>query len=142
MDAHLSYDDQKKLAFKGLKVLGIITIVEVLIALLAKGHLVSGIEFTGPSHYIYMAAMICFSLYKAYYIVYFFMHMAHELPGLRWSILLPLVLIVWAIIAFLHEGNAWGEYNERIEKKNKEKVESSPSTGSLNYDENTTKMLI
>ena len=57
MAGHVSYEDQKKLVVYGLKLLGAITIIEVLIALLAKGHLIHGVHFTGVLHYIYMAVI-------------------------------------------------------------------------------------
>lgn len=141
MDAHMSYDDQKKLVVKGLILLGAITIVEVIIALLAKGHLIHGVEFKGVLHYVYMALMAGFSIYKAYFIVYNFMHMAHEVQGLRWSVLLPTLLLVWAIIAFFQEGAAWGKSRQKIKQKNMEAVEK-PATGSLDYDDLTAKYLI
>ena len=40
MAAHQSYEEQKQLVFYGLKLLGIITIVEVAFALFAKGHII------------------------------------------------------------------------------------------------------
>ncbi len=142
MDAHVSYDEQKRLVVKGLKLLGAITIIEVLIALLAKGYLIPGVEFKGVAHYIYMAAMVGFSLYKAYFIVYNFMHMAHEVQGLRWSVLLPMLLLVWAVIAFFQEGASWGARRNQIEQKNHEEVNKKPATGSLDHDELTAKYLI
>ncbi len=143
MDTHMSYDDQKRLVIKGLIILGTITIVEVLIALTAKGHLLSGVEFTGAMHYVYVVFMIGFSLYKAYFIVYFFMHMANEVKGLRWSVLLPTLLLVWVIISFFNEGNAWGRSREKIKERDSRQIEQkAPSTGSLDYDEATTKMLL
>lgn len=142
MDAHMSYEDQKKLVVKGLKILGAVTIVEVLIALLAKGHLIPGVHFHGPLMYIYMFFMVAFSLYKAYFIVYNFMHMAHEVQGLRWSVLLPTLLLVWAIIAFFQEGNSWGKRREKIEKMNKEEVEKKPANGFFDHDDETIKSLI
>jgi len=137
----MSYEDQKKLVLKGLKILGFITIIEVLVALTAKGHLVPGLVFTGAMHYIYMLAMVCFSLYKAYFIVYFFMHLSSEVQGLRWSVLLPTMLLVWAIIAFFNEGSAWRHRRDQIKQKDKEQV-STPASGSLDYDKETTKILI
>lgn len=116
MEGHMSYEEQKKLVVYGLKLLGTITIVEVLIALLARGHLIEGVEFTGFMHYVYMAIMVAFSFYKAYFIVYNFMHMAHEVRTLRWSVLLPTLLLIWAVIAFFQEGNAWKENRERIDE--------------------------
>ncbi len=119
----------------GLKLLAAITVIEVLFALGAKGHL-PGI----PAFYhhpigkaIYMLAMVGASLYKAYFIIFFFMHMGFEVRGLMLSVLLPCLLLVWAIIAFINEGTAWGRSRELIQEKNREKVETAapPKTGSL-----------
>lgn len=138
----MSYDDQKKLVVKGLKLLGAITLIEVLIALTAKGYLIPGVHFHGALTYVYMAAMVGFSLYKAYFIVYNFMHMAHEVQGLRWSVLLPTLLLVWAVIAFFQEGDSWGKRRQQIHQKDAEKTEKAPANGSLDYDEETAKYLI
>lgn len=143
MDAHMSYDDQKKLVRKGLKLLGIITLIEVAIALTAKGYLIPGLHFSGFATYIYMLAMIGFSLYKAYYIVYNFMHMAHEVQGLRWSVLFPTLLLVWAVIAFFQEGSSWGARREQIHQKDKEEaVKKAPATGYVPFDDETITELI
>jgi cytochrome c oxidase subunit IV len=142
MAGHVSYDEQKRLVMYGLKLLGALTIIEVLIALLAKGHLIHGVHFTGAMHYIYMAVMVGFSLYKAYFIVYNFMHMGHEVDGLRKSVLLPMLLLVWAVIAFFSEGAYWGERRNQIDRFNKEDATKKPATGSLDYDEATAKYLI
>ncbi|MCS6927943.1 MAG: cytochrome C oxidase subunit IV family protein [Saprospiraceae bacterium] len=128
MAGHQTYEEQKALVFRGLMILGIITVVEVLIALFAKGHLVPGIKFNeGFGHYVYMLFMIGFSLYKAYFIVFYFMHMAYEVRGLVMSVLLPTLLLVWAIIAFFQEGNSWGERREQLRRKNEEVVRPLPS---------------
>lgn len=128
MAGHQTYEEQKALVFKGLMLLGAITIVEVVIALLAKGHLVHGIKFTeGFGHYLYMLLMIGFSLYKAYFIIFFFMHMAYEVRGLALSVLLPTTLLVWAIIAFFQEGSSWGARREQIQEKNEERIKSMPA---------------
>lgn len=136
MAAHQSYEDQKKLVFYGLKLLGIITIVEVAFALFAKGHVVPSITFGkdgGFGQAIYMLAMIGASLYKAYFIVFFFMHMAHEVRGLVLSVLLPTLLLVWAIIAFFQEGSEWGRSREKIKEKNEEVVQPSSGGGATGY---------
>ncbi len=128
MAGHQSYEEQKALVFRGLMILGVITIVEVLVALLAKGHLIHGIKFSeGFGHYLYMLLMIGFSLYKAYFIVFYFMHMAYEVRGLVLSVLLPTLLLIWAIIAFFQEGDSWGKRRELIRKKNEEVVPAAPS---------------
>jgi cytochrome c oxidase subunit IV len=101
---HLSYDEGKKVVFKGLILLGVITLIEVFIALLGKGYIVEGFHL--PVWLMYFS-MISLSLYKAYFIVYEFMHMKYEAPGLVKSVLLPTLLLIWAVIAFFSEGRFW-----------------------------------
>ncbi|MEZ4893071.1 MAG: cytochrome C oxidase subunit IV family protein [Saprospiraceae bacterium] len=130
MAGHQSYEDQKKLVIYGLKLLGAITIVEVFFALFAKGHIIPSVTFGkdgGFGQYIYMLAMVGASLYKVYFIVFFFMHMAHEVRGLVLSVLLPTTLLIWAIIAFFQEGSRWGASREHIKQKNEEVVQPAPA---------------
>jgi len=132
MSVHQSYEDQKKLVFYGLKLLGIITIVEVVFALFAKGHIIPSVTFGkdgGFGQALYMLAMIGASLYKAYFIVFFFMHMAGEVRGLVMTVLLPMTLLIWAIIAFFHEGGRWGAARQGIKQKNEEVVQPIPAAG-------------
>jgi cytochrome c oxidase subunit IV len=124
----MTYDEQKRFVFRGLMLLGAITIVEVIVALLAKGHLVHGVSFAhGFGHILYMLLMIGFSIYKAYFIIFFFMHMAYEIRGMMLSVLLPTTLLIWAIIAFFQEGSAWGSRREQIREKNEERVKPEPA---------------
>jgi cytochrome c oxidase subunit IV len=125
MAGHLSYEEQKQFVVKGLLLLGAITIVEVFIALWAKGHLF-GHKWEGALYYFYMLLMIAASLFKAYFIVFYFMHMAYEVKGLVYSVLLPTLLLVWAIIAFFQEGSMWGERREQIKEKNETPASSTP----------------
>lgn len=101
---HLSYEEGKKVVFKGLILLGVITLIEVFIALIGKGYVIHGFHL--PVWLMYLL-MIGFSLYKAYFIVYEFMHMRYEVPGLVRSVLLPTMLLIWAMIAFFSEGTTW-----------------------------------
>lgn len=135
MAGHMTYEEQKQLVFKGLLLLAVITIVEVVFALFAKGHISHSVTFGkdgGFGQYLYMLAMIGASLYKAYFIIFHFMHMAHEVRGLMLSVLLPTLLLVWAIIAFFQEGSSWGDRRELIKNKNEEKVEA-PSAKPQGY---------
>ena len=119
--AHLSYEESKKAVFKGLLLLGVITLAEVFIALIGNGHIIEGFEL--PIWIMY-PAMISLSLYKAYFIVYQFMHMAYEVKSLAMSVLLPMLLLVWGIIAFFQEGVSWKERRELIKEKNE--MEAKP----------------
>ena len=117
--AELDIEAGKKVVFKGLILLGVITIVEVLIALVGNGHVIPGFHL--PKLIMY-PAMIGFSLYKAYFIVFEFMHMRYEVPGLVKSVLLPTALLIWAVIAFFQEGGSWKHRRQQIEKWNTEQV--------------------
>lgn len=110
----LSYEESKKLVFKGMILLGVVTIVEVLIALMGNGHLIDG--FTMPKWLMY-PLMIGLSLYKAYFIVYEFMHMKYEVRALALSVLMPTLLLVWGVIAFFQEGSSWGARRAQILEK-------------------------
>ncbi len=114
---------------RGLFLLGAITLCEVGVALLGKGYLIPG--FTMPWWLMYIA-MISMSLYKAYFIVKFFMHMGYEVRGMAMSVLLPCCLLIWAIFAFFQEGSSWGHRREIIEKKNERVVQPlNKSTGMI-----------
>ncbi|HMQ05663.1 MAG TPA: cytochrome C oxidase subunit IV family protein [Saprospiraceae bacterium] len=126
--AHLSYEQSKTIATKTIIVLGIITIVEVLFALLGKGYLVEG--FYLPLLLVGFV-MIILSAYKAYLIVYEFMHMKYEVPSLVRTVLLPTALLIWAIIAFFWEGKDWHNRRAHIQQKNQEEVQPVVPQGDL-----------
>ncbi len=76
-------------------------------------------------------AMIILSLMKAIYIVMTFMHLGDELKSFRLTILIPLTLFVWFILAFLWDGVAWKELRRKFDRVAPvEKVEQTP--GKLN----------
>ena len=133
----LSYTESKKVANKTILVLGAITIFEVAFALLGKGHLVEGVHF---SLWIVGSLMIILSIVKAYLIVYEFMHMKYEVPGLLKSVLLPTLLLVWGAIAFFMEGDYWKNSRKGIQEKNKVEVSSPVPQGALIKDVEDTKM--
>lgn len=124
----LSYEASKSIALKTILLLGGITLFEVAFALLGKGYLIKGVEF----HWAIVGSlMVILSLVKAYFIVYEFMHMKYEVPGLLRSVLLPTLLLVWAVIAFFYEGNDWQRRRDLIKNKNKIEVPSQKPVGML-----------
>lgn len=100
---------------KGLLLLGAVTLAEVLISLLGKGYLIPGLEEFSFLFAITGLAMIALSLYKAYFIVYEFMHLRYEVKGMALTILLPTMLLIWGLIAFLWEGDTWGDRREQVQ---------------------------
>ena len=119
------YQQNKKIALKTILILAVITVVEVLLALLGKGYLVEGFELPW---YIMNIAMIAMSMYKAYLIVGEFMHLGHEVRAMGMSVVLPMLLLVWAIIAFMQEGGAWKDRREYVKDKNEAEVDGSIRT--------------
>lgn len=126
--AGVSYEEGKKQAYRGLGLLAVITVAEVIVALFGNGHIIEGVLL--PKYVMY-PIMIGMSIYKAYFIVNEFMHMRYEVKGMAMSVILPTGLLIWAIIAFLHEGNSWGERRELIKERNQIDAKESKQTGSI-----------
>ncbi|GAB1445889.1 MAG: cytochrome C oxidase subunit IV family protein [Cyclobacteriaceae bacterium] len=80
-------------------ILGIITAFEFLVAF-TMGH--------GP---LKTAIFVGMTIFKAAYIVGEFMHLRYESKVLLWAILIPLIFIVWMLIAFIYEGMKFSEVN-------------------------------
>lgn len=64
--------------------------------------------FSLPDHWKWMKISIFVGLtfVKAFYIVSEFMHLKHERKVLIWSIVLPMIFVVWLLIALIYEGGA------------------------------------
>jgi cytochrome c oxidase subunit IV len=75
-------------------ILGVITMIEFAIA------------FTVPHEMkdLRVWTFIIMTIVKAAYIVGEFMHLRHESKVLIWSILIPMVFVVWMLVAFVYEG--------------------------------------
>lgn len=115
---HLTYEESKKRVRFGLYLLGAVTLVEVFISLFGKGHIVSGVDNITWLLYIVGFLLVALSLYKAYFIIYEFMHLKYEVKSMARSVLLPTTLLIWAIIAFLQEGGSWEKRRAQIRDKN------------------------
>lgn len=100
--AHVDYATSKKNVVKGLVILAVITLIEV------------GFSLVFPNMFGKLM-ILGLSIFKAYYIMYKFMHLGEEATVLKWGIVLPFILLAWGMIAFLQEGNAWRERRVQIE---------------------------
>lgn len=83
--------------------LTIITIVEVALGL-TGGKM-------GVPHVITASLFLIMTLFKAAYIVKVFMHLGDEVRNMIITVLIPLTLFVWFIIAFLADGGFWLHMN-------------------------------
>ncbi len=64
-----------------------------------------GIAFTSIPHNILIVVFIVLTVVKAYFIIAFFMHLKHERDALKYSILLPFILILYLVVMAIAEGN-------------------------------------
>ncbi|MEP6682752.1 MAG: cytochrome C oxidase subunit IV family protein [Parafilimonas sp.] len=65
--------------------------------------------------------IIILMLAKAFYIVSYFMHLKHEVRNLIMTIVVPLFLFVWFIIAFLADGNSFRNDKNTWDRNHKER---------------------
>ena len=77
-------------------ILGFITAIEFAVAFLVP-H-----EFQTTRVWLFIAMTIV----KAAYIVGEFMHLRHEAKVLIWAIMIPMIFVVWLLIALVYEGMA------------------------------------
>src|SRR6187401_1202659 len=99
--------------------LSILTILELAIGLIIynmhKGD--------APNHTLVLAfkGMVCIlTLAKAYYIVSVFMHLGDEIRNMIMTIVVPLLLFIWFIIAFLADGNSYKNLRNKFDQHFKE----------------------
>jgi hypothetical protein len=65
--------------------------------------------------------MVCIlSLAKAYYIVSVFMHLGDEIRNMIMTIVVPLMLFIWFILAFIIDGNSYKNLRNRYDRHFKE----------------------
>lgn len=83
----------KKVIWRTFWILLFITIFEV------------GISFTAIPKPVLLYIFIGLTVVKAYFIVYFFMHLKHEWQSFQYAIILPFILIIYLIVIALIEGN-------------------------------------
>ncbi len=133
--SHLSYEQAKKVVYRGLVILAVVTLVEVFFSLLGKGHIIEALKHMPVVHYLVGLLIIVLSLYKAYFIIYEFMHMRYEVKGLALSVLLPTVLLIWAIIAFFQEGSSWKGRRDQVKEKNEIPAEGQNSQQGMISDD-------
>jgi cytochrome c oxidase subunit IV len=64
------------------------------------------IAFVMPASTLRNSIFIILTICKAFFIVAEFMHLKHETKGLIWTILVPMSLLIWLLVALITEGNA------------------------------------
>jgi len=91
----------KKRIWRIFWILAGITTVEFIIALGISPHL------KGAAHSFINPAYIILTLFKAYFIVAFFMHLKFEKVGLIMAIIVPVLFIIGLILVLTNESHYW-----------------------------------
>jgi cytochrome c oxidase subunit IV len=114
---HEHQDDAtfKKKVRKTTILLSVITIIELAIGLIIytmhKGDNPSALLIL-----MFKGAVCILTLAKAYYIVSIFMHLGDEIRNMIMTIVVPLLLFVWFIFAFIYEGNSYKNLRNTYDK--------------------------
>ena len=82
-------------------ILSVLTIIELIL-----GFWMIGITSESMRLAI-KGVIVILMMAKAFYIVAYFMHLKHELKNLIMTIVVPLLLFVWFITAFLSDGGSY-----------------------------------
>ena len=98
-------------------ILSLLTIVELVL-----GFWMMGVSDPGNRLTI-KGAIVILMMAKAFYIVAYFMHLKHELKNMIMTIVVPLLLFVWFITAFLYEGNSYRNLRNRYDPYKKAQSE-------------------
>lgn len=103
-------------------ILLIITIAELGLGL----SIYAFVHDPGLAKNLVKGVIVILSLAKAFYITSYFMHLGDEIKNMIMTIVVPLMLFIWFIIAFLYDGNSWRharntnagttEYQQQIQK--------------------------
>ena len=102
-------------------ILSVLTIVELILGFWMIGITSEALRLA------IKGTIIILMMAKAFYIVAYFMHLKHELKNLIMTIVVPLGLFVWFIIAFLYDGNSFrnlrNNYDPYFKERSTIKVE-------------------
>ena len=108
--------------------LSILTVVELAIGLIIY-NMHKG-EAPNELLVLMFKGMVCIlTLAKAYYIVSVFMHLGDEIRNMIMTIVVPLLLFIWFIGAFIWDGNSYKNLRNTYDKHYKESTMPTPHKG-------------
>jgi hypothetical protein len=125
---HHSDEEFKRRVRKTTILLSVITVIELAIGLtiynIHKG--------ANPNELLVLMfkGMVCIlTLAKAYYIVSVFMHLGDEVRNMIMTIIVPLMLFIWFIGAFLWDGNSYKNLRNNYDKHFQERSAVEKKSG-------------
>ena len=116
---HHTDEEFKRRVKKTTILLSVITIIELAIGLTIYNLHKS--EVNRDFLILCFKGVVCIlTIAKAYYIVSVFMHLGDEIRNMIMTIVVPLILFVWFIIAFIYEGNSYKNLRNKFDQHFKE----------------------
>lgn len=95
--------------------LSIITVIELAIGLIIY-NIHKGDSPNALVILMFKGAVCILTLAKAYYIVSVFMHLGDEIRNMIMTIVVPLLLFIWFIAAFIWDGNSYKNLRNTYDK--------------------------
>jgi cytochrome c oxidase subunit IV len=108
-------------------ILSLVTVAE-----LGIGLLIYTLHKGDPSHLLILMfkGLVCIlTLAKAYWIVSVFMHLGDEIRNMIMTIVVPLMLFIWFIAAFIIDGNSYKNLRNNYDRHFKESTMPRPHHG-------------
>jgi cytochrome c oxidase subunit IV len=114
---HTSDEEFKRRVRKTTILLSVITVIE-----LGLGLLMYATNLPGLVVLLIKGVIAILTLAKAFYIVSIFMHLGDEIRNMIMTIVVPLLLFIWFIAAFLWDGNEYKNLRNRYDKTKQEEL--------------------
>ena len=114
---HTSDDEFKRRVIKTTIILSVLTVVE-----LGFGFLMYLTDFSHGTDLFIKGIIIILSLGKAFFIVSIFMHLGDEIRNLIMTIVVPLLLFIWFILAFILDGKSYLNLRNTYDKHFQERT--------------------
>ena len=131
---HHSDEEFKRRVKKTTILLSVITIIELAFGLIIYTFHKSDVN--REALILAFKGVVCIlTLAKAYYIVSVFMHLGDEIRNMIMTIVVPLMLFIWFIIAFIYEGNSYKNLRNRFDLHFKETTMPQKHGATEKHDE-------
>lgn len=114
---HTDDTEFKKRVRRTTILLSVITVVE-----LGMGLFMHLVELPDWIILLIKGIIVILTLAKAFYIVAIFMHLGDEIRNMIMTIVVPLMLFIWFIAAFLWDGNHYRSMRNRYDEYKKEQT--------------------
>lgn len=121
--SHIEHKSNKNEVRNVTIILSVLTVVELML-----GYWMYAAELSGFLAALIKGVIIILMLAKAFYITSYFMHLGHEIKNFIMTIIVPLALLVWAIIAFLYDGHSYKNLRNQYDRHHHEQSTNAAGT--------------